>query len=85
MATAPHTLAPLAEICQKRHRMGRERAGADPARSRVYWCDGSHQEFQRLRRELISKGELLELNPGAFPNCCRSRVRTRRTSRGSST
>jgi phosphoenolpyruvate carboxykinase (GTP) len=39
----------------------------------VYWCDGSRAEFQRLRRELIGKGELKELNQKTFPNCYLSR------------
>jgi phosphoenolpyruvate carboxykinase (GTP) len=68
MATAPHTLAPLADICKNvTEWVESVRELTQP--SRVYWCEGSHQEFQRLRRELTSKGELLELNARAFPNC----------------
>jgi phosphoenolpyruvate carboxykinase (GTP) len=36
---------------------------------RVYWCDGSQAEFQRVRGELVARGELLELNKDSFPNC----------------
>jgi phosphoenolpyruvate carboxykinase (GTP) len=72
MATAPHTLAPLADICKNvTEWVESVRELTQP--SRVYWCEGSHQEFQRLRRELTSKGELLELNARAFPNCFLSR------------
>jgi len=68
MATAPHTLASVSEI---------SRNVADwvaqvqqlTAPDRVYWCDGSRAEFQRLRRELVNKGQLHELNQGTFPGC----------------
>src|SRR5476651_763712 len=68
MATAPHTLASLAEI---------SKGVADWVLSvreltqpeRVCWCDGSQMEFQRLRGELTARGELLELNQRTFPNC----------------
>ena len=40
---------------------------------RVYWCDGSDAEFQRLKRELLAKHELLALNPQSFPGCVLSR------------
>jgi phosphoenolpyruvate carboxykinase (GTP) len=35
----------------------------------VYWCDGSTAEFQRLRGELVARGELKELNKDTFPGC----------------
>ena len=34
---------------------------------RVHWCDGSTEEFQALRQELVSHGELLTLNPQTHP------------------
>ncbi len=36
---------------------------------RIYWCDGSPEEYQRLREELVRKGELRELNQDSFPGC----------------
>jgi phosphoenolpyruvate carboxykinase (GTP) len=36
---------------------------------RIYWCDGSQAEYQRLRGELVARGELRELNKNTFPNC----------------
>ena len=35
----------------------------------IHWCDGSDDEFRALRSELVSRGELLKLNPESFPDC----------------
>jgi phosphoenolpyruvate carboxykinase (GTP) len=35
----------------------------------VYWCDGSAEENERLKREAISSGELVELNQELLPGC----------------
>src|SRR6185312_14576591 len=68
MATAPHTLASLPEICRNvTEWVGQVAELTQP--DRVYWCDGSRAEFQRLRRELVQRGELHELNQARFPNC----------------
>src|SRR5579872_3502212 len=68
MATAPHTLAAMSELSKE---------AADWVRSvqqltepdRVFWCEGSRSELQRLHRELVNKGELLDLNQETFPGC----------------
>jgi len=68
MATAPHTLVPMAEVSRNVDawvREVRELTGAD----RIHWCDGSHAEYVRLRDELVARGELKALNPKTFPNC----------------
>jgi phosphoenolpyruvate carboxykinase (GTP) len=36
---------------------------------RVVWCDGSETELERLRAELLARGELRALNPKTFPGC----------------
>jgi phosphoenolpyruvate carboxykinase (GTP) len=72
MATAPHTLAPLPEISKEAAEwVDSVRQLTQP--DRVYWCDGSRAEQQRLHRELVAKGELLDLNPDTFPGCSLSR------------
>ena len=35
---------------------------------RVYWCDGSDQEWTRLTGELVASGTLRQLNPDKRPN-----------------
>jgi phosphoenolpyruvate carboxykinase (GTP) len=68
MATAPHALAAMSELSTE---------AADWVRSvqqltepdRVHWCEGSRSELQRLHRELVNRGEALDLNPETFPGC----------------
>jgi len=68
MATAPHTLASLSEISKDvADWVASVRELTQP--DRVVWCDGSPMEYQRLRGELIAKGELRELNQKTFPGC----------------
>ncbi|MDB5430941.1 MAG: phosphoenolpyruvate carboxykinase [Caulobacter sp.] len=35
---------------------------------RVYWCDGSDEEWERLTSELVASGTLTRLNPDLRPN-----------------
>jgi phosphoenolpyruvate carboxykinase (GTP) len=68
MATALHTLASLSEISKNvADWVAEVRELTQP--ERVHWCDGSHMEFQRLRGELVARGELRELNQKTFPGC----------------
>jgi phosphoenolpyruvate carboxykinase (GTP) len=68
MATAPHTLASLSDICRNvADWVAEVRELTRP--DRVYWCDGSQIEFRRLRGELVARGELRELNQQTYPGC----------------
>src|SRR6202020_3025405 len=68
MATALHSLAGLPEVSNN---VAAWVAGVQQLTQpdRVYWCDGSPAEEQRLRAELLAKGELRELNQNTFPGC----------------
>src|SRR6202167_5203814 len=68
MATALHTFAALSEVSNN---VAEWVAGVQQLTQpdRVYWCDGSAAELQRLRAELLAKGELHELKRSSFPGC----------------
>src|SRR3984885_1056614 len=68
MATALHSLAALSEVSNN---VADWVAGVQQLTQpdRVYWCDGSAAELQRLRAELLAKGELHELKRSSFPGC----------------
>src|ERR1700693_5697986 len=72
MATAPHTLASLSDISKNvADWVAQVRELTQP--DRVYWSDGSQVEFRRLRGELVSRGELRELNQQSYPGCSLAR------------
>src|SRR5580700_3716805 len=68
MATAPHSLASLADI-SKNVADWVESVATLTQPDKIYWCDGSQQEFQRLRGELSARNELHKLNQESFPGC----------------
>jgi phosphoenolpyruvate carboxykinase (GTP) len=68
MATAPHTLASLSDVSKSvTDWVASVQELTQP--EKIHWCDGSQMEFQRLRGELVAKGELHELNQKTFPDC----------------
>ena len=72
MATAPHTMVSMPDLSRNvADWVDSVRGLTQP--DKVVWCDGSKAEFQRLRNELIAKGELQELNKDTFPGCYLSR------------
>jgi phosphoenolpyruvate carboxykinase (GTP) len=68
MATALHTFAGLSELSNN---VAEWVTGVQQLTQpdRVHWCDGSPAEEQRLRAELLAKGELRELDRKTFPGC----------------
>ncbi len=36
---------------------------------RVHWCSGTRDEYDSFLQEMVSRGDLLELNPTNYPNC----------------
>jgi phosphoenolpyruvate carboxykinase (GTP) len=68
MATAPHTLASLADISKGVADWVREVAALTRP-ERIHWCEGSTAEFRQLRSELTRAGELWQLNQDSFPGC----------------
>src|SRR5580700_5287729 len=68
MATAPHAILPLSKLCpQVTEWVESVRNLTEP--TSVYWCEGSADEIERLRHELLASGELSQLNEKEFPGC----------------
>jgi phosphoenolpyruvate carboxykinase (GTP) len=70
VATRPHEvpgLLPAPTRNQKLIDFVREIAALTKP-DRVYWCDGSEQEWERLTAELVAQGTLKRLNPTKRPN-----------------
>jgi len=36
---------------------------------RIYWCEGTEQEYRKLVEEMLDSGSLLELNQQHYPGC----------------
>ena len=72
MATAEHQVTSLASLNRDVSKWVDEVARLTTP-DRIYWCDGSESEFQRLQRELVAKEELLPLNQETYPGCYLSR------------
>lgn len=36
---------------------------------KVYWCDGSDSEYERMITDMLAAGTLIELNQSKYPNC----------------
>ena len=36
---------------------------------RIYWCNGSDEEYQSLISQMLESGDLTELNQDTYPNC----------------
>jgi phosphoenolpyruvate carboxykinase (GTP) len=68
MATAPQQVTSLSQISPAVGDWVAEVARQTQP-DRVHWCDGSDEEFKTLRQELVSRGELLTLNPQTHPGC----------------
>ena len=68
MATAPRQFPALAEISKPvRDWVASVAQRTRPAR--IHWCEGSDAEQAALTQELVSRGELLQLNEKTHPGC----------------
>jgi phosphoenolpyruvate carboxykinase (GTP) len=68
MATAPQHLGTL-ESMQHEVAAWVDEVARLTQPAKIYWCDGSEEEFKSLERELIADRELVPLNSTAYPGC----------------
>jgi len=68
MATAPQFAASLSSLC-KPVAAWVDEVGRLTKPARIHWCDGSDDEIEGLRAQLLDRGELLPLNEKYFPGC----------------
>jgi phosphoenolpyruvate carboxykinase (GTP) len=68
MATAPQHLSTL-ESLQHDVAAWVDEVARLTQPEKIYWCDGSAEEFKSLERQLIAAKELLPLNQSAYPGC----------------
>ncbi|MCX8073390.1 MAG: phosphoenolpyruvate carboxykinase (GTP) [Candidatus Binatia bacterium] len=46
-----------------------ERVASQTQPKNIVWCDGSEEEYERLVREMLDDGTLIELNQQLYPGC----------------
>ncbi len=46
-----------------------EQVAATTQPKRIVWCDGSDEEYEKLVREMLDDGTLIELNQQLYPGC----------------
>ncbi len=68
MATAPQLVTSLASLNREVSDWVNDVARLTQP-DRIYWCDGSDEEYHTLERELVAKKELLPLDQSSFPGC----------------
>jgi phosphoenolpyruvate carboxykinase (GTP) len=68
MSTAAHLSAPLAKLSREVADWVSNVAQLTQPED-VHWCEGSTTEMRELTAQLVTKGELIELNAEEFPGC----------------
>jgi len=68
MATAPQPLDAL-ESMQREVAAWVDEVARLTQPARIYWCDGSEDEFKSLERQLVADQQLVPLNSSAYPGC----------------
>ncbi len=68
MATAAHTLIPLAQLSRSVAQWVNDVRELTQPRA-IHWCEGTEAEAHELTAQLVKSGELKSLNPEQFPGC----------------